>query len=404
MSAFAQTNRLLTFSSPLGANVLLPERLAGSEGISELFRYEIELLAETENKIAPENIVGQKVWIGISSDDIGTRRYINGIVSNFVMGGGDKEFLTYRACIVPNVWLLTLRRNTRVFQNKTVIDVVKAVLGDYGISAQVDTSVTYTPMEYCTQYRETDFDFISRLLEQHGILYYFKHTKDDHTFTLQDTSSKLADCEIQDTFRYVPEQGTNAGYYDFVVRDVSLRSSLVSGKHTVWDYSFIQNRTVQNGNASVTTKSPLGSNPPEQYDFSDSSAAYVKKPESDSKVSDWMQFFAGVRRDSSDAGTRIIEGESNAISMQTGYTFTLDEASAGKCEREVSAGSHRPRGAAASPLPYADQRASAAVLKFLHGDSFVDSLSAAPQDRKAGGVRDAHGPGGGAVGRRIVHG
>ena len=114
--------------------------------------------------------------------------------------GGDEEFNNYRAYIVPSLWALTLNKNTRVFQDMTVVDVIKSVLSNYNISPADDTSNTYTKMEYCTQYRETDFAFISRLMEQHGILYYFKHTQDDHTFTLQDVSTKLSDCPIQNTF------------------------------------------------------------------------------------------------------------------------------------------------------------------------------------------------------------
>ena len=323
MPAFGQTSRLLTFTSPLGADVLLPERLSGTEGISELFSYQLDLLAETHTAIDPKKIVGQKVCVAIQAEHGGAQRYINGIVANFEMIGGDEEFLSYRACIVPSLWTLTLNKNTRVFQNQTVLDVIKAVLSTYSISPTLDTSSTYTPMEYCTQYRETDFDFISRLMEQHGILYYFKHTKDDHTLTLQDTSSKLSECPIQNTFRYAPEEGSAEGYYDFVIREMISRSTLVTGKHSTWDYSFIRYKAVPEGGANTTTKGPLGANSNEQYDYANSAAAYLKKEKSDSNINDLATFFMDVRRDSSDAGTLVVEGVSNAIPMQTGYTFTL---------------------------------------------------------------------------------
>ena len=325
MPAFAQTKRLLTFTSPLGANVLLPEQLTGVEGVSELFVYQLELLAETQTSIDPKKIVGQKVCVEIQADDSGTQRYVNGIVSSFEMSGGDDEFLSYRAIIVPNLWTLTLNRNTRVFQNQTVIDVIKAVLSPYNISPSIDTSATYTPLEFCTQYRETDFNFVSRLMEQHGIFYYFKHTRDDHTLTLQDTSSKLSDCAVQSSFRYAPQQADTEGFYDFVVREFSSRSSLVPGKYTAWDYSFIQYKTVPAGGATADTKGPLGSNSNEQYDYADSAAAYLKKDSSDSKIGDLTTFFNNVRRDIGDAETVIVGGASNAISMQSGYTFTLSK-------------------------------------------------------------------------------
>jgi type VI secretion system secreted protein VgrG len=322
MTAFAQTDRLLTFTSPLGKDVLLPERVRGVEGISELFRYEVDLVANPSTTIDPKKIVGKKVCLGIQANAGGTARYFNGIVARFDFKGGDEEFSNYSAIVVPSLWILTLNRNTRVFQGQTVLDVIKAVLGPYSISPSVDTSETYETMEYCTQYRETDFAFISRLMEQHGILYYFKHTAEDHTLTLQDVSSKLSACAVQDTFRYAPEGAEKEGFYDFVIDEWLTRSTLVTGKYTGWDYSFIRYKTVK---AQGDTKGPLGANPNEQYDYADSAAAYFKKSDSDSKIDDLNTSLLNTRRDSNDAGTLLAEGTSNAIPMQTGYTFTLSE-------------------------------------------------------------------------------
>jgi type VI secretion system secreted protein VgrG len=324
MGAFGQVHRILTFESPLGKDVLLAERLNGVEGISELFSYQLELLAGIDSDVDPKDIVGKKVSVGIEADDNGTKRYISGIVSSFDLGGGDDEFKSYRACIVPNVWVLNLNKNTRVFQDKTVIDVIKEVLGVYSISPALDTSATYTPMEYCTQYRETDFQFISRLMEQHGILYYFKHTKDDHILTLQDNSRGLKPCEIQSTFRYAPEENDSEGYYDLVVQTLASRSAMVTGKYTDWDFSFIQYNSVRDPQGKLTA-GPLGANSNEQYDYADSAAAYLKKEGSDGKIKDLASFFETIRRDSGDAGAVVVEGGSNAVCMETGYTFNLEE-------------------------------------------------------------------------------
>jgi type VI secretion system secreted protein VgrG len=324
MGAFGQDDRLLHLTGPLGKDVLLPERLAGFEAISELFRYRLDMLAETATVIDPKAVVGKTVTIGIQANDTGTQRYINGIVAEFEMCGGDDEFNNYRAWIVPALWGLTLNENTRVFQNQTVIDVIKAVLSPYRISPQIETSVTYTPMEYCTQYRETDFHFISRLMEQHGILYYFKHSADDHVFTLQDTSNKLGECAVQSTFRYAPEPDDSEGFYDFVIQEFTSKSALVTGKFSTWDYSFIRYKKVGD-DSSAPTKGPLGANGNEQYDYADSAAAYLKKPDSDGKIADLASLFLNVRRDASDADTLVAEGTSNAIPFSSGFTFTVTE-------------------------------------------------------------------------------
>src|SRR6185437_11424819 len=323
MPSFAHKDRLLDFTSPVGTDVLLVERFNGVEGVSELFRYEIDLLAETGTVVDPKKIVGEKVCLGIVADDRRTKRYFNGIVCSFEMSGSDEELESYRALVVPKLWLLTLNTNTRVFQDKTVLDIIKAVLQPYGITPTENTSGTYAPLEYCTQYRETDFNFISRLMEQYGILYYFQHTENDHKLVLEDTSTKLSDCAIQNTFRYSPNGSRSEGFYDFVIEEIRQRSTLVTGKHTAWDYSFIRYMAVPQGGGKAETKGPLGSNSHEQYDYADSAAAYLKKAASDTNIGDLGTFFAEVRRDSCDAGTSAVEGASNAIAMQTGYTFTV---------------------------------------------------------------------------------
>lgn len=325
MGIFGQDERLLKFTTPLGEDVLLPERVQGSEGISELFSYTLDLLATPDTTIEPKKIAGQKVTLSIQADDKGNKRYINGYVASFEVRGGDKEFNSYRAVIVPNIWVLTLNKNTRVFQDKTVTDVVKEVLSPYNISPSIETSNTYTPMEYCTQYRETDFDFISRLMEQHGILYYFKHTENDHTFTLQDTSSKLADCAIQSSFRYAPEGHDTEGFYDFVVSEFGAKSTMVTGKHTLWDYSFIRYQAVPSGQGSSETKGPLGANKNENYDYAESAAAYLKKADSDGTIASVETLLQTVQRDICDAEEVVIAGESNAVSMTAGYSFSLTE-------------------------------------------------------------------------------
>ena len=320
--AFGQTNRLLTFTSPLGADKLLPERLTGTEGISELFSYQLDLLAEIDTKVAPTDMVGKRVAIGISTDDKGTQRYIHGMVSSFEILNGDQEFNSYRATLVPTMWMLTLTKNTRVFQNKTVTDVIKDVLSAYSISPTMNTSNTYTPLEYCTQYRESDFNFISRLMEQSGIFYYFEHTSDAHTLVLQDTSSKLSDNPIQNTFKFRADQGKFQGFYDFLVNEISARSTMVTGKHTAWDFSFIRDQTVQG--TDKPTAGPLGANSNESYDYAEATP-YFKKQESDSNLKALVDFHTTAIRDACDAETSILDGVSNAVCMQTGYTFSLTE-------------------------------------------------------------------------------
>jgi len=320
--AISQTERVLSLTTTLGDDVLLPESIAGYEGISELFYYQMELVADVSQTIDPKNVVGTKVTVAISADDSGTKRYINGIVASFEFCGGDDELNNYKAYVVPKLWLLTLSKNTRVFQDMTVIDIIQQVLSPYSISPGNDTSNTYPKLEYCTQYRESDFAFISRLMEQHGILYYFKHTEDDHTFTLQDVSPKLSDCPVQDSFSYAPEAGDTGGFYDFNITALTAKNTMVTGKYTAWDYGFVP---FSASTDPQTTRGPLGANSNESYDYIDSAAAYYKKIGSQSKITDLLSAFNYIRYQAGDTPSTIVEGTSNAICMQSGFSFTLTD-------------------------------------------------------------------------------
>jgi type VI secretion system secreted protein VgrG len=94
------------------------------------------------------------------------------------------------------MWQLTLSSNCRVFQNKTVLDIAKAVIGEYGLSLSDQTSGTYKQLEYCTQYSESDFHFVSRILEESGIFYWFEHTDQDNKIVLGDGRNAYQDCPL----------------------------------------------------------------------------------------------------------------------------------------------------------------------------------------------------------------
>src|SRR3954452_17691574 len=131
MPNYELENRVLSLTSPLGDNILLPESLNGREGLSELFRFTIEVVAPVETSVSAKSLVGRRMTVGLQTTESGLFRYINGIVSRFESTGGDKELNAYSVELVPSLWLLMLNTNTRVFQNLNVIAILKAVLKPY---------------------------------------------------------------------------------------------------------------------------------------------------------------------------------------------------------------------------------------------------------------------------------
>ena len=108
----------------------------------------------------------------------------------------------------PGCWFLKLFSNCRIFQNKTVPDIIQKVFADRGYT-DYDFRLTgsYDPREYCVQYRETDFNFVSRLMEDEGIFYFFEQTEDKHQLVLADAKSAITPCPHKATARFTPATG-----------------------------------------------------------------------------------------------------------------------------------------------------------------------------------------------------
>jgi type VI secretion system secreted protein VgrG len=322
MAVSKQADRLMQFTSPLGKDVLLIESLDGAEGISRLFEYHVELLADVGTAIDPKSIVGSKVTIAIALSDVQGSRWINGIAASFEQCAGDESFDFYRARIVPSMWQMTLSSNCRVFQNKTVLEVVKEVIGAYGLSLSDQTSGSYKPLEYCTQYSESDFHFVSRLLEESGIFYYFEHTDQDNKIVLGDSRSAYQDCLLSASVPYALNQAGREGAYGARVLEFTSTSSMVSGKHSTADYNFRDFKRVDAPDKS--SASQFGKNAYEQYLYSAGEEGYLKAADTGS-VKALETVFLDARALASDATAEVFRGEGNLRSFCAGYTFTLTD-------------------------------------------------------------------------------
>ncbi len=189
---YTQTDRPLKLTTPLGEDVLLLESFNGVESISGLFRFELELLAEypSLSTIEFDKILGKSVTITLTvKAKAETTRYFNGIVVRMSQGHqviprqGSVDLYRYRAVVVPKLWLLTRTVRSRIFQQASVPEILKEVLTGLDVD---DSKIqgNFDPREYCVQYRESDFNFASRLMEEEGIYYHFVHREDGHQLVL----------------------------------------------------------------------------------------------------------------------------------------------------------------------------------------------------------------------------
>jgi type VI secretion system secreted protein VgrG len=182
--------RQVWVESPLGEELLF-RRMTGREELGRPFVYELDLLSERID-LGFENLLGQGMTVRHRVAEEHDRSF-HGLVSRFSLIGRVGRLALYRAELRPWLWFLTRTANCRIFQEQGVPDIAKEVFREHGFSDfEEGLSEAYDPREYCVQYRESDFDFVSRLLEQEGIYYYFQHEPGKHTLVLADSYSAHA--------------------------------------------------------------------------------------------------------------------------------------------------------------------------------------------------------------------
>jgi type VI secretion system secreted protein VgrG len=233
----SQKNRPVQIATPLGEDVLLFYRMSGRERLGGLFEYELELLSE-HGSIDPDRLLGENVTVGVSLPE-GGWRFFNGYVARFGQQEPLDGFAVYRATLRPWLWFLTRAANCRIFQNANAPDIVKQVFRDQGFAGFTERlSGEYAAREYCVQYRETDFDFASRLMEEEGIYYYFTHENGRHTLVLADSPSAHEPFPGYATIPYHPETGgtdkTRAGH----IHAWAVGREVQPGAHALADYDF----------------------------------------------------------------------------------------------------------------------------------------------------------------------
>jgi type VI secretion system secreted protein VgrG len=234
-SGFKQDNAYLSISTPLGADVLLLQAFHGEESVCGLFAFELEM-SSSNASVDFSALIGKSGTITVTLSG-GEKRHINGVFTRLTQTGSAGGFATYRATLSPWLWWLTLTTDSRIFQAKATPDIVKSVFQDLGFSDFRDELTgTYEAREYCVQYQETAFAFVSRLLEEEGIFYFFEHEDGRHTLVLADSSDAYKDCPHCPTARYRPDE-TDRNTDDIIHR-CAMEQQAVPVKYRADDFNF----------------------------------------------------------------------------------------------------------------------------------------------------------------------
>ena len=227
---YTQQNRPMEVTTPLGPDKLLLMGFSGREVISRLFSFQLDLLAENETNVAFDKLLGQKITVRLDLVE-DEKRYFSGICNRISQGERDEIFTRYRMEIVPQFWLLTKRAQSRIFQQMTVPDILKKVLTGLDVTYEIQGS--FHPRDFCVQYRETDFNFASRLMEEEGIFYFFKHSSDGHQMVVANTPQSHPD--LPNTSKIIFEDVQGGNREEDRIYEWEKVQELRSGKYTLWD-------------------------------------------------------------------------------------------------------------------------------------------------------------------------
>lgn len=311
--AYTTSRRMFLLSTPLGEDALLINEFEGTERVSHLFHFKLTMLSERDD-IDADDLLGKRVTLRIET--VEDERHWTGLVSSFLRtgqvrapGANDEMLTRYQCEIVPWLWPLTLNEDSRVFQNQSIPDIVETILNDFELrDYHLDLRGDYPPLTYCTQYQESNFDFISRLLEQAGIYYYVKY--DANTETVVFTDNNDANPDLDPSFIRFADEGSTKD--EDSITALNRRSHLRSGRVVMRDYNF--EKPADALETSVDSLVRIGDNHnyerfvyPGQYDQQDQG-----------------ERIARVQMEAEEAEHEILDGASTVRGLAPGHCFELE--------------------------------------------------------------------------------
>jgi type VI secretion system secreted protein VgrG len=298
----------ITLKSPLPADDLLFESMNLTAGLSTLGEMQLSLLSKKPD-LKPEDLLGKAVTVVVQQRDSG-KRHFNGFVTRFGTGGRRGSYFAYQATVHPWLWFLTRTADCRIFQEMSVPDIVKKVFEDHGVANfQFKLFRSYRQWVYCVQYRESDFNFVARLLEHEGIYWYFEHEDGKHKLVLVDSQSAhdaAPDCK---SLPYIEEGAVTAPDTD-CVSNWAFSREVRTGKVMLTSYDFERPSTDLKVKSDKVRKHALA-----DYELFDFQGDYVKSGDG----SQWAE----DRIEEQQTPFQRLHGESNAQGIQVGHLLEV---------------------------------------------------------------------------------
>jgi type VI secretion system secreted protein VgrG len=308
-SDLSQDTRIGSLRTPLGKDVLVLERFEGREGLSELFEWHIDAVSAQEN-INFDAALGRACTVVLKN--YGEERDFSGILVEAQWCGIKGAHYAYRLVLRPWLWLLSRTSDCRFFSDKTAPDVIKEVFSDRGFSDfRLSLTESYPTLKYCVQYRETDLAFVSRLMEQHGIYYFFEHSSDKHMLVLADSKSSHKPIPGLDALPFIRLAGDDRRQEEHVYEWASGRR-FCTGKVELNDYNYEKPNANLLSDASAASRYEKSS-----MEFYDYPGKYQEKSDGEK--------YAKVRLEAEQALDGRRQADGDAASLFPGGLVRLDK-------------------------------------------------------------------------------
>ena len=300
--------------SPMGDQLEF-RSLEGSEQISRLFEHRVRMISQSAS-ISAKALLGKDLSIEIDlTTEVGGggKRFISGQVTQFTYIGRDGDFYSYEAVLRPWLWHATRRSDFKIFQFKKVPDIIQEVLGPYGFSIENKLTGSYRTWDYIVQYGETDFNFVSRLMEMEGAYFYFSHSQGSHTLVLADdigSHSPLPNGPSTIPY-YSGDRAAHVHDQDFI-DGWSFAEDIASGHFAADDYDFKKPKSILD----TKQQQPAG--------HTEDSRELYEWPGGYTEMGDGENY-ARVRIEQQKAQRETVQGEGNARNLAPGYLFTFSK-------------------------------------------------------------------------------
>jgi type VI secretion system secreted protein VgrG len=307
--------RTVQVHTVLSAEQLKFRAMRGREALSQLFEFEVDMVSPSFN-LDLKKLLGTSLTIEVT--DGGAPRFLNGTVVRFELVGRANEtgrHYVYRALVQPWLWYLTRTTDCRIFQNKSVPEVLDEVLGKYGFEFEKRLTGSYRPWEYCVQYQESDFAFVSRLMEHEGIAYHFEHANNSHLLVLADDTGGYRKLPGYATIPYRPRDRVLHAMEPCIDK-WRASEQITSGRVMLDDFDFKKSRA----SLQSVRQDPKGHDH-STYEVYEWLGGYSEHQQGDT--------YARIRLQELQCAHELAAGHTNVVGMAPGYLFEMTH-----CPRE----------------------------------------------------------------------